>query len=589
MNLDRIMSNIYGPGATQNFDNITGGRRRNRNRIPRKSPKVKYLDVGNKKLTVNQNTKERISFTNEFRDFSFRSSSLQRPFYGGAAKSISDHVYPSALYIPDTSIEEFATTFLLKYLFSHAHKNSIFLIPPPKEFQRLKKDFEDKLKAEKIPLCTPEASKYAAKTPLLFKAYILDVYGENENDGQPYHVDPEQISSNEIKVVQRTSRLGTKYNVETGKGKIYIYPVGKANEKVECTGVGVAAGNVIVAKCDLSKFNIDIAHNSNIITSSFTGGNAKKLLRNAFLNLVHKYDDVDRASYEFIAAIGDANKNRLNELADYYSGNYVHTAFSILADGKNFNINNNPSTYNSHAIHSALINRYKPKRSVVNINKSKEVIGNIIRQSSKQGSNANKSFINMLNKMYETTSAPKYMLKADIATAACEACDSTLGPETAFASMDEIDELENDTGKGVNGFAGLAMSGGSRREGASTAFINMIGGNLLRNPFAGHLARENVPMLYESKISNKAFDDTIAHDKESTSMFQYLNNDMEAEGEGSLDVTNDEPSKPPESQESPKPQPKPQPETSTETVENEGTTNANHSKKQNQIDISTFF
>lgn len=599
--LNRIMSNIYGAGATQSFDDISfsGGRRRPT--VSFKKPKIKYLDIGYFNTKALKESKYS-SHTKRSKPNRKQANNQYRDMTGGVAKNKLDHVYPSALYIPDSSVENFSSTFLLKYLFSHAHKNSIFLIPSTKEFQRLKKDFEDKLKAEKIPECTPEASKYAAKTALLFKAYILDVFGENENDGQPYRIDPAQISANDIKIVQRTNRLNQKMQVEVGKNKMLVSFLDRPNEKAECEILGIAAGDVIVAKCVLPKFELNTAHN-NIITANLAGGNTKKVLRNAFLKLVNRYRDIDRASYEFIAAIGDANRQQLSNLANYYSGDYTHTAFSILMDGKNFSINTDPSSYNSHAVHNALINLYKPKQSNINLNKASSVIKNIIDQACKtnSGRSSNVAFVKMLHKMYDTSSAPKYMLKADVATALCEACgevDPTETVEHAFNIVDEIDGIESNT-VADNNFMNAAMMGGNRHH-SSTPIINIVGQALLRYPFTGHMAREHVPMLYKSvaksRICSNAFDDVMNHDQESNSIFQYVTENSENNENGdktNTDTTGDAgntdiTSKPEDTGENKEEKPN-EPQKPSDNPQPPTNTPSENQMSHKTIDITTFF
>ena len=132
-----------------------------------------------------------------------------------------------------------------------------------------------------------------------------------------------------------------------------------------------------------------------------------------------------------------------------------------------------------------------------------------------------------------------------------------------------------------------AMQGGSKRN--TTPLINMVGHALLRSPFTGYAAREHVPMLYRHvsrSVRNNAFDDNISHDKESSSLFKYL--DAENGGED-LNVTNegDEPKNPPK----PTVEPTQQPEKTTEEEENgkEESQVANNRKKHNSIDVSTFF
>ena len=96
MDLNSIMSNIYGENAPQNFDSLSlsGGK------INYKRSKIKYLDEDTS--TYNEDT----STFNEA-DFSFKAnkifSTLGNLFSisGGASKST---IYPSAEYVEDCGV-----------------------------------------------------------------------------------------------------------------------------------------------------------------------------------------------------------------------------------------------------------------------------------------------------------------------------------------------------------------------------------------------------------------------------------------------------------------------------------------------------
>ena len=329
MDLNSIMSNIYGENAPQNFDSlsINGGK------INYKRSKIKYLDEDTS--TYNEDT----STYNEA-DYSFKAnkifSALGNLFSisGGASKST---IYPSAEYVEDSGLKTFIKEFFLHYLVSNIHKNTILIVPSDSTLKKMVEDFKSKLKSENIEEYSPEASRYAAKTELPFKNYIFDVYGKEspDNDGFPYQVSPEFPSSGMSDILRRTNRLS----------KVYFFKFESESEIKIATNEKMSSASTLkfLAKADHDCFILkgDVpalpeGKSTNVVTATLSGGSKTNYLRNYFLSLVRKYNnDLDMASYDFIGAVGAAGddvQSEAKKLSKYYSGDYLHTAFSILSD-----------------------------------------------------------------------------------------------------------------------------------------------------------------------------------------------------------------------------------------------------------------
>ena len=554
MDLNNIMSNIYGENAPQNFDSITlsGGR------VIHKQSRVKYVDAGDEQTNSTDSSVLSPS------EYSYRANkiypelnNLFSSLSGGSAKpETDDTVYATARYVQNRKedIETFIKEFYLDYLISRSNSNTILVIPTKATLEKIVKEFKEKLEKEKIKPYTFEAAKYASKNELPFKNYIFDVFGSKEpmtSDNDDYHVPSGFPEKTTDRVLKRTNRLIKQYYFNFGSEKVKV----SANEKMTGSAtleyLGKATREMFVLSGDLPPSAE--GKKSNVITASMSGGNKRNYLRNYFMSLVSKYNnDFDYAAYHFIGAVGAACKNP-SKLAKYYSGDYLHSAFSILSDAESFDVDEDVSSEDVADVHSDIIDSYMPKKSVIKMNKVNEVLPRILRncKSCKTGLQASKTFISTLNQMYKTINAPPFMMKADITTALCKQGGDVQTVRNAFNLMDEITDLENDKSTSeMNSMSGGSMGRGSSYFNSSimlssrsitSPLVSTVYSAISSSPFIGSIAREYTPMLLSARSrrsgfkQNKAFEDDkqLDNEKEESLQFSILNDE-------SNEVANDE-------------------------------------------------
>ena len=385
-------------------------------------------------------------------------------------------------------------------------------------------DFKSKLKSENIEEYSPEASRYAAKTELPFKNYIFDVYGKEspDNDGFPYQVSPEFPSSGMSDILRRTNRLS----------KVYFFKFASEPEIKIATNEKMSSASTLkfLAKADHDCFILkgDVpalpeGKSANVVTATLSGGSKNSYLRNYFLSLVRKYNnDLDMASYDFIGAVGAAGddvQSEAKKLSKYYSGDYLHTAFSILSDNQEFNINENADENDIADVHSEIIDNYTPKKSMIKMNKVNDVLPRIFKncKSSKSGFQASKMFISTIKKMYETISAPPFMMKADIATAMCKQSNNLQTVRNALHVIDEINNIEDNPsafdGPDNNSYFNSSIKIGDKS--VISPLVSTVYGAIASSPFIGSVAREYTPMLLSiPKRSRRSFKPKASFEEE---------------------------------------------------------------------------
>lgn len=573
MDLNSIMRNIYGENAPQNFDSVSlsGGK------INHRRSRVKFLDESD----GNQPSPSSIDVEQTFMagaDYSYKANKIFSEFgdvmgFSGGDKG-DDKVYPSAEYVPDDGLKKFINEFYLHYLISNIHKNTILIVPSDSTLKSMIDNFKSKLKSENIDPCSPDASRYAAKNELPFKNYIFDVYGKNSpnNEGMPYQVPPDFPQNGTKETLRRTNRLSNVYFFQfESKSSIKVANNEKMSGASTLKFIGKADHECFILKGDIP--SAVESKSDNVIT--MTGGNKKQGLRSYFMSLVRKYDDLDVAAYNFIGSFKDAKK-----ISKYYSGDYIHSAFSILADDANegLSFEYDPSDETISDFHSELIDNYSPVKSLIKMNKVCEVLPRILKNTkmSKNGLEASKTFVSTLHKMYNTTSAPPFMMKADIATAICKRDNSVQAVRNAFQIMDAVDTLDSGVSDDNSGFGDSYLNSSINlgEKSISSPLVNTIYNAISSSPFIGSLAREYTPIpLYSSsrrRSSSKrlsAFEDGEHLTVNDSDSFQFsILNDGESNGTST-------PSETPTSSEMPA----------------ETSTSASNLSEGGDIDIKSFF
>lgn len=553
MDLNNIMSNIYGENAPQNFDSITlsGGR------VIHKQSRVKYVDAGDEQ--TNSTSPSVLSPP----EYSYRANkiypelnNLFSSLSGGATSKTegseenSDIVYSTTHQIEKRKeeIEMFIREFYLDYVVANAFRNAIFVIPTKATMKDMIKELKDKLEKEKLDPYSVEAAKYVSKNDFMYKNYIFDIYGSDKQESgenDTYHTPAGYPKNTSETVLKRTNRLSKVYYFKFNTpGKVKVSANEKMTGAVALDFLGNANHSVVVLYGDLPPSAE--GKKSNVITASMSGGNKRNYLRNYFMSLVSKYNnDFDYAAYHFIGAVGAACKNP-SKLAKYYSGDYLHSAFSILSDAESFDVDEGVSSEDVADVHSEIIDSYMPKKSVIKMNKVNDVLPRILRncKSCKTGLQASKTFISTLNQMYKTINAPPFMMKADVATALCKQGGDIQTVRNAFNLMDEITDLETDksTSETNSMSGGYNMNRGSNYFNSSimlssrsitSPLVSTVYGAISSSPFIGSIAREYTPMLLSARSrrsgfkQNKAFEDDkhLDNEKEESLQFSILNDE----------------------------------------------------------------
>lgn len=522
MNLNNILDNIYGEQSSQSLDHVrlSGG---STNTIEHKKAKTRFIDAPEQRMDLNYKSQK---VYNYFQSHSYSMS-------GGASKGGDEKIHPSAEYVNDNEWKTFVDEFFLHYLIVNAHKNAIYVIPSSSELKKLIKEFHDELKKNNIEECSPEASLFASKSDLRFKSYIFDVYGRSSPDNEKYDY---QLTSDypgkDIPnvVLRRTNRLSVPYFWRFDKNGATVSLCDKFTKSTTLKFVAKCDNDVFLFKGDIPDAESS-GNRSNLITPALEGGKRRKNGRRCFKRLLRlNNNDVDAASYEFIGTVGLNESSAdvaANKLKSYYSGDFVHTAFSILADEEKFNFFDDNERYGENAIndmHEKIISKYKPCGSSPNMNEAINAVKTVYNASKKCANKkeANKLFLSNMKKMYG--SYPMSMFKADVATAIIKKNNDV---DFAFDMMDNMDAIEN------NEDVSMQLTGGA------TTFTNAIYGLYSSRPFIGINAKRFAPMLIKKRRGGakrrRAFEDNydeMKNDKSEGELFDFkLNENAECEGD----------------------------------------------------------
>ena len=224
-------------------------------------------------------------------------------------------LFRSLVDVPDSDIQEFISKFKLGYIAASPKSNAIFIIPNSTAMKVLELDLKEKVKAPD----TPEGVEEIKNGDLLYKRYILDVYGGNENEGYEYRIPidyPDQID--EI-IRRRQSRAGIPLFIKLSSKGISVSENSDMSNPVEC------------------KFRMKIGNDAKYAAYVFEGNlsfdtveKAKKINNlNKFKQLLRtNFNDYESAAYKFIGTM--AKNHGISEIQPFYSANLVHTSLGLI-------------------------------------------------------------------------------------------------------------------------------------------------------------------------------------------------------------------------------------------------------------------
>jgi len=167
MDLNTIMSNIYGVGAPQDLASLgfTGGNKK----IQYHRAKVKYLDADPEAQPRPEPALE----------LSFKSIMT-----GGAVKPQPADILNTPLNIDNSDLRKFVDNFCLHYVFANAKSHGIYVIPSSATLNKLVESLNTKLsEAGKIKPETAEAGLFLYKKKFTEHLnYIFDVFDKSKNN-----------------------------------------------------------------------------------------------------------------------------------------------------------------------------------------------------------------------------------------------------------------------------------------------------------------------------------------------------------------------------------------------------------------------
>lgn len=292
------------------------------------------------------------------------SNDLDFNLYGGKSKPkkkvrANDEVlYPSLNDIPDKDVKEFLEVCHIDYITSNHKSNSIFVVPDAKGLSAIKEDISKTLGKTKPD--SPEGVLAIKTSKLLYKLFILDTYGKNDNNGFQYRIPveyPDKIADDSV-IYRRTSHYEDKafFIQLTKKGcKVsndsdmtnaitldFMQKIGRAPNYISF----VFKGNLI----PLMKSNASAQKRQ---------GRKKKSVKRRLQELVkaNEYDH-EAAAYQFIGEM--AHNFGVDKCAKYYGANMLQTAFSLVAAfGDKTTMDNTDCPCDE--VHAQLMKAYKPK------------------------------------------------------------------------------------------------------------------------------------------------------------------------------------------------------------------------------------
>ncbi len=506
MNLSRIMTNIYGENSSQSFDKVVlqGGSKMNR------KPKLRYIDQVEEQPQESPQTA-----------YFIRNLNIARTSYGssGGLAGGAVPIVDSPMYSNDAGLDEFIKTFYLYYHFSHLKRNALIVIPTAEELKACKSELDSKLKAANIAPGSVDASKFASKEPLKFKRYIFDVYGGNDNEKYDYRIDygfPEV--TNDL-VLRRTNRLSEALFFQfKDKDNILASTSPKMEKPTKLKYVATCSNFCFIVKGELPGGK---SKQAGLYTVS---GGAKKSLVKRFEDAVEQ-SGTEQGAYKFISAVGLSAISRgakpgdvAKRLAKYYSGDFLHSAMSIVAenidDPNEFGDVDDVKSFSKsdhNKMHKMIIDAYQPKHMSVDMGKVSNAVKSIYRKSKGMHGGRASFFVKSVGKMYGNL--PKNVFVADVGTAIAQDGSSSENVRYAVKVMKAISDIYNGCGEhsgpctcGRADCPECSKKGGLQDETVTNAVYNAMS----TRPFIGIHARGYVPMLV-CKSSKPSVFGCVAH------------------------------------------------------------------------------
>ena len=513
MNLDRIMSNIYGDSATQSFEHISlsGGAPK----ILLLEPKIEYIE-SSKNIYIDNEDGYDNSFHNEYSIHGGGKHGKLRSMIKNAEVKIMDGVGQ----IENQDLHNFMNQFYLTAHFANPPKNMIAQIPPSDEMKSLEAEANKIIKAAGAEPGSVEAHKALILSSAGFKDYVWSVYGKdsNNNQGFPYRLPVDAIKDGKTsEVCRRTNKNGSHAFFQVKDGKILVSSNPEMKDSITLKLIGLCDNDFVIVQGKLPTLNK--GHKDSIKTHSMSGGGPNRnKFGSTFLKMLSEHDDLNEASYEFLSSVALSEAESIGvpkaaaHMAKYFSGNTIHSAMAIIHKSKDFDIANIYRYENDdlNEMQHKIINAYKPERKNINTRAAKSNFDKIYNnsKSSKNGATAGNYMIKNIKRMYSDIGAPDYMFPADVACSMCMNDRSDESVANAINTMDYIDHIEDSPKTIGYRFVNSTNVISKRHNQISSPLVDSIYKSIKASPFIGIISKEYIPLPDPIKsIRKRAFED----------------------------------------------------------------------------------
>lgn len=510
-----------------------------KNHISR-SGAVKYLDENHNIETYNEPVNN---------DYESITGGFYKPMilHGGADKKPKEEkIFSFLTDIDDSDVKRFIQTCKLEYVAINMRSNSIFIIPDDESFKEIEAEINKKIGSKKN---DPEGILEIKTSPLLYKSYILDVYGPDKNEGYEYRIDKDYPTNVPSTIYRRTSRNDDVYYIKLTKDGMKIsLDKNNVDGGVECK-FAYKVGNA-------SKGFFSYIFKGTIPKAKITGGETVMMggrktkrthKRRLQTHLSENKNDIEYGAYKFVADM--IKSHGVDECLPCYSANMLHTAFAMI---NKFGENNDCSCVcdnadDIEAQHMSILSKYTPQtNSLVNernidvmrkfndeYGANKET-GNSIRTTYLYGGSINsnraslgeymKQVKNYYNKIMNNSTDVNNEILSDIATGIYNSTDSV---EAACNVMNK-----------VRNYLEPGMTGGSVDTFAEVLMLNNVKDAVDNSVLMGCMAKQHYPMLYNRRKSRKT---RKSRKSKKTNEKSKYNNELELEfGDNEIQETDNE-------------------------------------------------
>lgn len=290
--------------------------------------KSSSVQIGNVKYLDEYAVEEPIKGGYIRENINFNNNIIQ--MFGGSKKvrAAKDEIlYQSLADVPDADVKKFIDTCKLSYVVSTMKPNSIYIIPDKNAFKEIEDNISKNLGSVKRD--SPEGVMKIKTMPLLYKSFIIDVYGDDKtNEGFEYRIDNEYPAKINDKIIRRTSRNNDVYYIQVDKTGINIsLDKNDIHSGTHCDFV-MGIGKLPNYISFVFKGSIPMEKKKNAVSFDMKkkrGINNKRRLQNLLNDNVH---DKEYGAYKFVADM--IKSHGVDECLPCYSANMINTAFSMI-------------------------------------------------------------------------------------------------------------------------------------------------------------------------------------------------------------------------------------------------------------------